>query len=143
MSLKTSTRSIDGMDVSVTQLPARKGLKLAGKLGRVIAPVLSHIGNVKLDSDLTALAPALTALFSNLDDRDYDVLLLEILCMTAVVTQGVRHELTSLEKIDFVFGGDMPKLVRVCAYALEVNFGDFIAGGLSASSAPVLQAVKP
>lgn len=143
MSLKTSTRSIDGMDVSVTQLPARKGLKLAGKLGRIIAPVLSHINGVSLDSDLTALAPALTALFSNLEDRDYDTLLLEILCMTAVVTQGHRHELTSLEKIDFVFGGDMPKLVKVCAYALEVNFGDFIAGGLSASSAPALQAVKP
>ena len=142
MALKTVSRVIGDFDVDTTHLPARRAIKLAGKLGRVIAPALSKTRGLSMQSDLADLAPVLTAFFSGLEDKEYDALLLESLAST-VITYGEpkrRIELSSLTRIDEVFGDDMSALVKVFAFVIEVNFKDFMSGVLSGLSAAPLKA---
>lgn len=132
--LKNESRTVAGMPVDVVQHPARRGLKLAGRLGRVIAPALSKAKGLSMDSDIASLAPALSALLGDLSDKDYDELLVEILCGTTVTSDGRRLTLDRLDRIDLVFGGDISALVQVCAFAVEVNFKDFIDAALRAGA---------
>lgn len=142
--LQTKTREVDGLEgrklqVDTVTLPARRALKLAGKLGRILGPALAQTKGVSLDSDLLSLAPALTALFSALTDADYDALLVEVFAMTTVTSKldsdkVVRIELKGTAEIDNVFGRDIGALVKAAAFVLEVNFGDFIGGVLRSRS---------
>lgn len=141
MPLQTQSRTIGELDVDTTQLPARRAIKLAGKLGRVIGPALSKAKGLSMQSDIADLAPALTAFFTSLSDTEYDALLLEILSSTVVtgvcgdVAERRRVQLDSLKKIDDAFGADMSGLVKVAAFALEVNFRDFMGGVLRGPAA--------
>jgi hypothetical protein len=138
--LQSKTKTLTGvdgrsLDVATTTLPARRALKLGGKIGRYVGPALAQAKGIDTEADLAALAPALAALFSGLEDADYDALLLDIFAMTSVTAKLggeslVKTDLTSTGAIDNVFGRDVAALVKAAAFVLEVNFGDFIAGAL-------------
>lgn len=146
MALKTESRRIGERDVDTTQLPARRAVKLAGKLARLLAPAFGKVKGLTGQSDLADLAPALGSFFGALPPDEYDSLLIEILCMTTVTHEGRRLTLDRVERIDEVFGADMMGMLKVCMFALQVNFADFIAGmpnvpGAASKAAPVTGAL--
>lgn len=150
MGLKTSNRRIGELDVDTTQLPARRALKLAGKLGRVLAPAFGKVKGLTGQSDLADLAPALGAFFDGLPPNEYDDLLVEILASTNVTAdvngQRRRVGLDDVKRIDEVFGADMMGLINVCIFALQVNYADFIAAmprGPGAAGGPPAAAGQP
>jgi hypothetical protein len=79
MSIETLTKDIDGFTITVTQFPAREGLKVQTKLLRLLAPSLFAVaGSARsvasvLDADISQ---AIKELMSRLDE---DVVLSTIL----------------------------------------------------------------
>lgn len=136
MALKTETRDIDGLTVTSTQLPAMRSFALMARLGKVIAPALGMVEGVSLTSGIGALAPALAQLFAQLDGAEAESLAREVLASTSVVVDGRRLELSRTEMINLAFEGRIKTMLATLKFALEVNYGDFFAGGLSGAAAP-------
>lgn len=129
MALKTDSKTIDGYKVTTQQLPPRRAFKLAAKLVKYLAPAFKYAGNVKLEDDVEALLPALTAMLMDLDENDLDVVLRESFANTTVVVPdesgGRMMSLETGEKIDAAFEGQLYTMVRALVFSLGVNFHDF------------------
>lgn len=125
MAIETHEKIIGNSNYMVTQLPARRALKLQAKLLKLIGPAFSHLfinASNDIDSADKALPKAVTMLLNELDDKTFDTFVMEML-------QGVRkdgHELTN-STVDSEFSGNLNELFLVIQYVLEVNYGDFLA----------------
>lgn len=152
--IETKEKEIGGAVYTVTQLPARRALKLKAKLLKLFGPALTQILLLSNDTEekkpdemtTDELASQLSMnpvdkyriadlrkggmvkgvqlLVSNLDDKTFDELCVEIL-------QGVRRDGVELrpETIDLQFAGRLSDLYAVMFFVLEVNFGDFFGWG--------------
>lgn len=129
---------IDGLEVSTVQLPAMRSHRLLWRLGKVAPYVAAKLDFAKVDlNDFATLAPGVLELFGRLSVEESEALVKEILCATTVTLDGKAIALTTTEMIDHVFSGKLGALYVVVAFALMVNYGDFIAGALaSQASAP-------
>jgi hypothetical protein len=136
--LQTKGRELAGkagpLEVSTVELSARKAAKLGGMITGHVEPVFQKLPrDASMQSDLSALLPALGALFRSLDETAYDDLLLAVFQSTTATVDGRRIELfhdqrkRALENIDAAFGADLKLLFTAAAFVVEVNFGDFIA----------------
>lgn len=129
MALKTDTKEIEGYKVTTQQLPPRRAFKLAAKLVKYLAPAFKYAGNVKLEDDVEALLPAVTAMLMDLDENDLDTVLREGFATTYVVVPdepgGRMVSLETGDKIDAAFEGQLYVMVRALVFALGVNFRDF------------------
>lgn len=161
--IETKEKEINGNVYSVTQLPARRALKLKAKLLKMFGAALTQlfltafnneskeqeeeqenalVDNYKVaDMKNSAFVKGIQLLVSNVDDKTFDELCLEIL-------QGVRRngaEMTS-QLIDMSFAGKLTDLYLVMFFVLEVNFADFFAfsgiGSLSQATNPLSQDTK-
>lgn len=130
MAIETKTREIRGLQVHTTQLPVRKAYKLAPKIGMIIAPALGELPEgLDLESDVSALGPAFSKLFSALDDAEQDNLMEALLQGTSVVVPNIGMlSLSTPEHIDTAFAGNLMALMQTLWFALEVNFADFFEG---------------
>lgn len=137
--IKTESKNIDGHEVKSTQLPAMRSLKLKARLGRVAGPAVKELGAVAGDLadwkddddvDFEKLAPALMALAANLDDATVDELFPQILASTTIVKDNRQIELDSSENINNAFTGNLNLMFKVVAFALKVNFSDFLLGAV-------------
>ena len=109
--IETKEKVIDGATYSVTQLPARRALKLKAKLFRMFGPLF-----------ITSDANNLQALCNSLDENKIESLVLEML-------QQVRkngQELTE-STFDMEFAGDMAGVYKVLIFVIEVNYGNFFS----------------
>ncbi len=131
MGQKTDTRTIAGMEVTTTQLPALRAFALLNKLGRILAPALAKAADLKVstDMDVSALAPALGELFANLHPEESGQLAKEILAYTSVIHNGAKIDLGSANMIDHVFTGEFKGFLMTMLFAIQVNFSDFFDGG--------------
>jgi hypothetical protein len=151
MGRPTTTRTIDGYEVSTTRLAPTKALKLAPKLLKLLVPaldlapvvlpivraaqsgvvvtpalVLAALGRFEM-SDLTG---AVVKLLGQLDDATIDMLCRELLCDTSIILpndNGVMsvHELNTQQMVDIAFGRvdeGLTLLVEVLLFVGEVNF---------------------
>ncbi len=136
--LKSETRTIDGLEVTTTQLPVLRAFALFTKLGKVLAPALARAADLQLDPDMdvSALAPALGELFAQLDPADATQLAHDVLISTSVVADGRITELSQSGAIDLVFGGRFLAFLKTMAFAIEVNFRDFFDGTLGSATLP-------
>lgn len=125
--LKTDTRTIDDLEVHSSQLPALRAFALFARMGKVLAPALGKMQGLSMQADVSALGPALSELFSRLDGAEAKELAKEILCATVVLVEGKRLTLSTDEAINMVFNGKLRTFIKTMAFALEVNFADFIA----------------
>ncbi len=117
MTIETITRSIDGSTYHVTQLPARRALKLKAKLIKTFGTVLSKF----LDSSSTNnVANALQAFSQTIDENQFENIIMELL--TGVRKNGVE---LSPAIIDIEFAGDMAGIYKVAALVIEVNYENF------------------
>jgi len=114
--IETFTRMIDGCNYSVTQLPARRALKLKAKLFKTFGTALAPV----MDLSAKSLVVAIESFSKTIDENQFENLILELL-MTAR-KDGI--ELTPAI-IDLEFAGDMAGIYKVCAFVLEVNYENF------------------
>lgn len=132
MGLTNDTRTIDGLEVRSTQLPALRTLALSARLGRVIAPAIDKAGGLSFQSSVTDMMPALADICTRLTEGEIETLACEILAATSVtLDEGKGPRLITLNNrmaIDTVFSGRFKTMLLVLAFALEVNFADFFDG---------------
>lgn len=150
MAIETKEKKIGDAVYMVTQLPARRALRLKAKLIKLFGPALTQfvlmandpaekekgemtaeeaaeldatdlVDKYKLRSLKRASAVKVVQfLVQGVDDRNFDELCVEIL-------QGVRRDGVELIPaiIDQAFAGRLMDLYTVILFVLEVNFADF------------------
>lgn len=158
--IETRTKDINGATYSVTQLPARRALKLQCKLMRIFGPPLAQLflstdskasdQVVINDTDGSAIAlpftkdeavKSLALIMAQLDDKTFESLVLELL-------QGVRKSGVELTEpvIDLEFAGDLATLIKVLWFVLEVNYDNFFGdrgfGSLFSWQAPARKEIN-
>lgn len=112
---------------TITQLPARRALRLQAKLFKLLSPSLSILlspENENMTRHIEMVPKSLSLLSESLDDKTFDLLVIEIM-------QGVRRngkEITD-KTIDLEFAGELNELFLVMKEVLEVNYGDFFRQG--------------
>lgn len=125
--IETKTKSINGNDYSVVQLPARRALNLKMKLLKTFGAGIAALYNAYENDPNAAdqvLPQAIMLLTANVDDKTFDQFVLDML-------PGVRKngmELTP-SVIDAEFAGSLSELMEVLKFVLEANFGDFFREG--------------
>src|SRR3954466_5572113 len=139
----TQTTTIGDREYSVTQLPAKRGLRLFNRLCRILAPpaarALGSAGDVSLSallkSDMGSIAAALSLLFDKLTEQEQEAIFKELL-------EGARYRdaengklLPLWEQFDVAFQGRLHEAYQVLGFALSVNFGSFRSALSAAVSA--------
>lgn len=123
--IETRDKVINKVNYSVTQFPARTGLRIKTKLLKLLAPsVLSLVGSsenvldTKLDS--AVLGKAVQALSERLDEDVVLNLISELLLSTKRdgkdITEGV---------FNLAYAGNYGELFKALLFVLEVNYGAF------------------
>jgi hypothetical protein len=171
MAIQTKEKKIGESVYTVTQLPARRALKLKARLVKMFGTSLAQIfltsqeteekNPDEMTTDELASQLAISAvdkykiqdmrkasvvkgvqlLVSNLDEKTFDDLCMELL-------QGVRKDGMELTagKIDQDFAGELTTLYAVLLFVLEVNYADFFGwsgiGNLSQGLNPQDQDTK-
>lgn len=136
---ETQTKIIDGMEVSVSQLPARRAMKMFNRLGRVFGPALGKIMASSPDGlktmNIGAMGDAVAMLFEKFTDSEQDFIMNELLA-TAVVDNKPLMPI-----FDTMMRGKTLTVYKLLAFALEVNYGDFLGGlgGLKNWATPMAQ----
>jgi hypothetical protein len=129
MGLQVQSRDIGGVTYEVQQLPARRSMKLLARLGRLVAPLVSVAqgaakagGFQKLDS--AVLAQSIGGLFDALPPDEVEPLLSELFASTCIIEpSGARQPLWPV--FDLRMQGKAFDVLRLAAFAVEVNFSDF------------------
>src|SRR5579862_4645431 len=120
--IETKEKIINGDTYSVTQLPARRAIRLQAKLIKNFGSPLSHLmlSSPKSTSQKDDLINAIKSLSSIMDENMIESLMLELM-------QGVRKNGMELNEktIDMEFAGDIEGILQVCFFVLEVNFANF------------------
>lgn len=146
---------IDGITYQTVQFEVKKSLrvitKVARKLGKPMVELLTKMGGKKLsdflEEDVGKMGPALAGVLQDLgDDEVYD--LSKDICSDVIATQSgttVGGQLIE-QKFDMHFKGPggLMRLIKVCKWALEVNYGDFFSAvtELSGNSDQVVSGPK-
>lgn len=125
--IETIEKIIDGKRYSITQMTARRALRMKAKLLKTFGSSLAEIFLPSKEEPIEGLGfskkeavNALSSLALQLDDNTFDSLITELL-------SGVRKEGVELTEsvIDFEFAGELFTLFKVIWAVLEVNYGSF------------------
>lgn len=123
MALETKTKTIDGFAVSVTQLPAKRAMRLFHRLTQIGIPgfVQSLGGVVGSDSqiDFKSIGASLEGVMSKLDVEQFEGIRDELLYATLVDDKPL------LQHMDGMFAGKISTIYKVMLFALEANYADF------------------
>lgn len=120
----TQTETIDGMIVSVSQLPYWKASPLAYRIAKVLLPALGKLGGAgtKLaEVDLEKIGEAAQFVFANLSENEFKQLQRDLLETTVV--DGVPL----LPVIDTKLQGKVFTGLKILVFAGRVNFADFFS----------------
>lgn len=129
------SKVIDGMTFTVQQLPAMRALRLLNRLGRFFTPALASLvgGGGKLgQADVGALAAAAGGLFDRLSEDELERLTKDLLETATVAIDG-KDTGPVMPQFDLLFQGKMGAVLKLLAFALQVNYSDFsdALGGLA------------
>jgi hypothetical protein len=146
----TQTTSIGEREYSVTQLPAKRGLRLFNKLLRILAPpaarALGGSGDLSLaallKADMGGLSVALSLLFEKLTELEQEHILKELFEGARYKDEQSGKSLPLWESFDVVFQGRLHEVYKLASFALEVNFGSF-ADALKAALSAVPKEAAP
>lgn len=148
--IETKERQIGENTYMVTQLPARRALRLKTRLIKIFGPSLTQMllttsenqeilktdakGEDRFTSAVdeykinemqkASFVKAVQLLAESIDEKLFDDLLIEL-------TQGVRRNGSELNSavIDQSFAGNLSELYQLVYFVLEVNYSDFFALG--------------
>lgn len=120
--IETREKIIDGSTYSVTQLPARRALRMKAKLIKIFGPVLAQlfVSATSKEAGNMDFVKAIELLGSHIDENSF-----EQICMELLV--GVRKDGMELQPatIDLEFAGDIAGLYKVLWFVIEVNYSNF------------------
>lgn len=121
--IETLEKEINGSTYSVTQLPARRALKLQAKLAKMLSPFLAEM-LIAAESTESSLSKAVQLLVSEIDDKTFDQFVMDML-------PGVRKNNVELtpSTVDLEYAGNLNELFLVLKFVLEANFSDFFQEG--------------
>lgn len=129
--IETKEKEINGSRYTVTQMTARRALRMKAKLLRLFGAPLAQLFLPSGEEPIDGMAfskdeavKALQSLAMELDDKTFEFLIVELL--KEVRKDGV--ELTE-SVIDLEFAGDLLTLFKVVWFVLEANFGSFFGEG--------------
>lgn len=119
--IETRDKYINGHCYTITQLPARKALRLKTRLLKIFGPSLAQMF-LSAAGEEGNITKAIELLANNLDENVLETLVVEMLA--GVRKNGV--ELTA-PVIDLEFAGDMQGLYKVVGAVVEVNYSNFLS----------------
>lgn len=125
--IETHEKMIDDFNVMVTEMPAMRALRIQTKLLKIIGSPLSELLKIKPDdedSENNCFSKSVTILCQNLNENDFENLVLE-LCLCVRVN---GHEMKK-SFIDITFTAKLNTLFKILAYVIEVNYADFFQEG--------------
>lgn len=118
MACQTQTREIDGRTFTVTQFPARQGLKMKARLVRLVGPVLDALpSKAQVASDFSKIAQHI-----NPDE------LVSFAVDMLAYTKMDKKELSEAV-IDSEFAGEYVTLYKLLGFVIDAN-GFFGKGGI-------------
>ncbi len=123
--LKTQSRTIGGLEVTVTQFPALTAFAIWHKLAGLIGSVL---GQVPAGGGLAGLG---MAIFAKHPPEVTQALLLELLCCSTAVRDGKQIPLNTHEMLNVAFAGNPGAMISAAKFSIEVNFADFFDEALA------------
>ena len=124
--IQTKEKLIDERSVSVTQFPARKGLKVKLRLAKMIAPGFASAtgilnGDLDAEFDSKALSYAVNQLVDAVgNDATVDFIVSELMQGTRLDDKEINNAVFDME-----FAGNYGLLYKIIGYILEVNYGSF------------------
>ncbi len=154
--MEKKDRVIDGKQITIEQLPASYANRLLTKVVKYFGPVLPQImavfqsilksnpeqakklmdGKIKLldlPIDWRDFAALINDFASKLEPAEWQDFCLKVLAYTTIGERRIIDEATFNE----AFTGKMLFMVKVLAFTLEANYGDFFeAGGISTVTVP-------
>lgn len=135
MAVEKKSRTIDGLEITITQLPYMRAARLLARLGRLAAPAIARVEKVLAgglgDINVGAMLDAVSALLLVLSEEDIQELH-EILLKDSAEYKGKPL----WGQMDFLLAGQVATGMKILAFALEVNYGDFFAALSEAASKP-------
>ena len=123
--IETLETTIDDCVYSVTQMTARRAIRMQARLFRLLSSSIGHIvtsAQKNIDNAERSIPQALSLLAENLDEKTFELLILDLL-------EGVRKDGMELKPaiIDIEFSGNLNNLFLLLRFVLEVNFKDFFS----------------
>lgn len=142
--LSSQTRTIGEFTFTVSQLPAMKATKLFYRLSAVAVPVLGRAAqgleldsldmskgaanaNVNISSLLKNAGDAAQLFFEKMSEADFEKTVRELL-ETATFSKDGSEGTRLMPQFDVVLAGEVGVILQLVAFALEVNFKDFLPG---------------
>lgn len=124
-------KTIDGITLTVTQLPAMKSMKFFREVVDTFGPALTSLGDLSDggDTDIAMFKPVIQSLMMSLSEEKLEMMTRKLLGDSLVLTEGKYIGLFAGEGIfDVIFQGKVFTIFKFLRFALEVNYGDFIEG---------------
>jgi len=138
--LKTESKTIDGMSFECTVFPAMYGLKIKGRLLKLVGPALGSLvqglkttkGGSILDAnfDMSVIGPAIATITDHFDDPKVVQLIQDVFSSTRVDGQPMSEPVMNIK-----FAGNYTILYKAIIFVVETNrffgkgsIGDLIAG---------------
>lgn len=138
--LKTETKVIGGIPVSITQFASTRGGRLSVRLLKILAPAIAAAPKALLEADkllameVEAIAPVIVALCEHADEKEVDALRRDLLENARAEVDGKLVPLNSDATVDAVFGADQMSMWAAVGFSLQVNFTGFFVGASSLAS---------
>lgn len=130
---KQQTKEITDQEGSIvltcTQHGAIPGMRLLARLAKLLGPAAGDLKSIAKVGG-TDVLPAVEALLERLDEDSVESLLQEILRCSQVIANKSIKTLDSQDAINDVYSGRYLLLLRSLAFAVQVNYGDFLRGAL-------------
>lgn len=144
--LAKQTKQIDDITFEVTQLAFTGGMNFLAKLGRLSAPALGKLGKALEDGntdqiDMGEALAGVAAVIVSLPEDPVSDLFQPLLKDSCTVT--VNGKMQAFWPVrDLLLAGKYGTAVKLFAFALEVNYGNFF-DALRDAAGPFLASKKP
>ncbi len=130
--IETLDKNINGSIYTVTQLPARRALKVKARLIKLFGPAMAQFFLSSDKKSDEGFVKAIEKLSLTIDENSFENICVELL-------NGVRKDGMELnaQLIDMEFAGDLASLYQVLWFVIEANYSSFFALiGIGSQSLP-------
>ncbi len=137
--IETKEIVLNGSVYSVTQMPARRALKVQAKLMKLLGPAIGQMFLVSSSDSADENIPKIISLLvDQLDEKTFDTFILELI--EFYVRKDGKE--VNAQTFDLIFAGKLNELFLLLKFILEVNFADFFQEGgiIKSLTPPELQA---
>src|SRR5579859_3153297 len=123
--IEPRTKEINGVAFTVRQLPAMRALRMLNRLARTIGPAMASLGASGGTFDFESLATALAKLGDKLTDQELEGITRELLEGTTFQPSDGSPGGALLPQFDVALQGKPDVTLKLLAFALEANYGNF------------------